>query len=370
MKASTLVLGLATLALLPSLGLAQAGTAATTEQLNAVRAELEALKDKVNEPEGSIQTTIMDVAKLKKISLSGYAQLRLQYDQAGTNSATAGDKRLNFSQRRVRLKVTGRPTDNTQVTYQFDMGDKGFTTKDAVIDYFLKGEPTVGPSIGIGQFAVPFGYQNTQSSSAVETGERAKIIRELFPDEYDRGIRFSTATDGLLVLDGAVLNGTGQNTDDTTENKDLVARLRWKVLPNLDAGLTGYWGGKQFVANSNPANPGTVYAEKERQGIDFQYYLQGMSLKAEAVTAKDRGVDKSGYYALLSTSLTARDMAAVRYAVYDQRGVATGKQKMYSLGFDHFLDASTKLRLAHEINSEHKNGVSNNVTRVEVLSTF
>jgi len=375
MKLFSRLLALGVLALVPLMTLAQATTDdATKAQIDKIQAELDTLKDQVTGPEGAIQTTVGDVGKLKKITFSGYAQLRLE-DNRGTavsnTTGGSGDPRLNFSQRRVRLKVVARPVDSTQVTFQWDMGDKGFVVKDALIEYFLKGDPTFGPALAMGQFAIPFGYQNTQSSSAMEGPERARVIKNLFPDEYDRGLRISSPTDGRIYGDIALLNGTGQNANDNTMSKDLVARLRTRITPQIEGGVSGYFGGRDFV----PAS-GLSYNSKNRFGADLQLYFTGLTIKAEAITAKDKGLDKSGYYLLAAKSLTKQDTLVGMFDVYDDpsaKNVAkqvVGKQMTYTLGINHYLDANTKLRLFYEVDDESNNKYSNNVARLELLSTF
>ena len=41
-------------------------------------------------------------------------------------------------------------------------------------------------------------------------------------------------------------NGTGQNTNDNNDNKDVVGRIRRSFGQKLDVGVSGYFG-EQFV---------------------------------------------------------------------------------------------------------------------------
>lgn len=390
MKSFLVLLGIAALAIAPLATRAQApapDAPATQAQVDKVQSDVDTLKSQVNEPESAIQTTIADVAKLKKITFSGYAQLRLEDNRGATvnNAATgSGDARFTFSQRRVRLKVVGRPTDSTQVTYSFDLGDKGFVTKDAFIDYFVKGDPAYGFTGTMGQFALPFGYQNTQSSSTMEAPERARVVKALFPDEYDRGIKVSTPTDRRVYGDLAIVNGTGQNATDTTQNKNLVGRVRMKVTPGLDAGLSAYLGGKDFIPATATLKPdGTisttaavVYPKKNRFGADFQCYLNGASIKGEYITAKDQNVTKTGFYLLASHNITAVDALVVMFDSFkdplakNPAKALVGTQTAWTVGINHYLDTATRLRLFYEINAEEHHAYSNNALRFEVLSVF
>ena len=50
----------------------------TGEDADGLGDDVQRLRDIVEEPEGSVQTTIADVAKLKKIKVSGYIQGRYE----------------------------------------------------------------------------------------------------------------------------------------------------------------------------------------------------------------------------------------------------------------------------------------------------
>lgn len=348
-----------------------------------VQSDLDTLKSQINEPEGAIQTTIADVKKLKKITLSGYVQVRWQYDQGAKVATDSGDTRNTFDIRRARLKGVGRPNDNSQVTLQFDMGGTGVITKDANVAYFLKGDPGYGATITAGQFVLPFGYQNVQSSSTMETPERAQVISRLFPGEYGRGVKYSTPTDNRLYGEVGLFNSTPQNTIDTGQAKPVVGRIRYRMTPNLETGISGYFGGKEFVPATAVLNAdGTIkttaaatYPEKDRIGADFQYHMDNMSLKGEYVHAKDRSVTKSGYYLLLSRNLTKKDRGVVMYDVFTDptaklNNKLVSRQHSWNLGYVRWLDDATRVRVFYQLNGEQTNPVKNDNVRVEVISLF
>ncbi len=364
-------LGVLLLTLTPMAVFCQTADADTKAAIDKLQAEVDTLKSQISDPEGGIQTNVADVAKLKKITVSGYAQLRLAWDQAATNTAAAGDQRFVLSQRRVRLKVAGRPTDSTNVVFQFDMGDKGFTTKDAYIEYYPTGDNTTGITAAIGQFAVPFGYQNAASSSSMDTPERAQIVRDLFPDEYDRGIKVSSKATGMVRWDVAVMTGAGQNNTDSTQNKDLVARLKLKPTQSLDVAVSGYKGGKQFVGS------GTYTGSRENYGFDFQYYTENMSLKGEMISgdkftvgAPGKSQRDTGYYLTTTYNVTPKNTAVCMYEFQRINGDAAGSKKAVTLGVNHYLDSNSKLRFFYIWKAEQKINTKNNTAFVEMLSTF
>lgn len=363
--------------------------ATMTERLEQLERDLAVLKDAVTEPEGSIQTTVNDVKKLKKIKVSGYVQARYEQDESA-NEGTTGTDKQGFDVRRARLKVAGQLGDKSMVTLQLDAGGTSVSTKDAYLEYFFKDDPAFGSTVTAGQFKWPFGYQVVQSSSVRETPERARVIRELFPGERDRGVKFSTKTDGRFFGEVGIFNGTGTNAKDINKDKDIVGRVRMQVTPNLDAGVSGYVGNNfnpQTMKGTDVLFP-TSETNKTRFGADAQFFFGSTSLKAEYVTGKDvlsivddkatgvghyQPVTKSGYYAQLAHSFTSTDMGVVMYDVYDNgddRASAKGTLTSWNIGWVHWLDGATRLRGFYEINDEERNATDNNVVRIELITLF
>ncbi len=364
-------LGVVLLTLTPMAVFCQTADADTKAAIDKLQAQIDTLKTQVSDPEGGIQVNITDVSKLKKVTISGYAQLRFAWDQSATNTAAAGDQRMNFSQRRIRLKIAGKPTDSTNIVFQSDMGDKGFVMKDAYIDYIPTGNTVTGITATIGQFAIPFGYQNAASSSSMDTPERAQIVRDLFPDEYDRGIKVSSKAAGMVRWDLAVLSGAGMNNADSSQNKDFVGRIRVKPTQSLDVAVSGYKGGKQFLGS------GAYTGKRENYGFDFQYYSENMSIKGEmisgdkiTVAAPGKKQRDTGYYLTSTYNLTPKNVAVCMYDFQRVDGDTAGNRKTVTLGINHFLDTNSKLRFFYIWKAEQKVKTNNNAAYIEMLSTF
>lgn len=337
------------------------------DRLVKVEGALDTLNATVNSPDGKVQATISDVKKLKQVKVSGFVQARYEYDQSTREDATGANVKNGFQVRRARVKVAGSPTANTNVVIQVDAGGnddaKSVVTKDAYLGYYLKGSPALGGTLTMGQFNWPFGYQLVQSEASRETPERARVIRALFPGERDRGIKFSAATDKKWLLEAGLFNGTGANTVDNNNDKDVVGRFRYTLSHRLDMGLSLYSG----KAGATEAGRTT----KSRYGADFQYSMAKTSLKAEYITAKDLGFTKMGYWAQIVQNLTNKDAFVAMYDFFKDAGnVKNGNLTTWDLGLIHSLDSATKVKLFYEINKEEKDEFRNDITRFEIISLF
>lgn len=311
-------------------------------RLDAVEEKVDLVKEAIDEPEGAIQTTISDVKKLKQIKLSGYFQGRYTYDYNPANINTNG-----FNTRRARLKVEAKPSEKSSATVQVDFGGTAVTTKDAYMQYFLKGDPTIGATVTAGQFQTPFGYQLTRSSSVRETPEFADVVTALLgPIEYNRGVKYSSATDSSLTYEAGLFNSAGANLNETSNSKIAAGRIRYALTPNLDAGISGLFG-KESV--------GGVDNDKTRYGADAELYLTGMNLKAEYISGRDKGIQKWGYWAQVVRNVTKSDAGVVMYDVFnDGSGTSTAQTANWNVGWIHYLDSATKVKFFYKMPDNNK----------------
>jgi hypothetical protein len=343
-------------------------------RLDKVEKGLDSLQKDVNAPKGPVQNAITDVKKLSKLTISGYAQIRYTQDQSSTLSKNSN----TFDVKRARLKVVARPTANTAVTYEVDFGGVlgtagggNVSTKNAFIDYYFKGDPATGWTATAGQMLWPFGYQNVQSSSVRETPEYAIPISTLLPGQYDRGVKFATATGNRFFLESGVYNGiqTGDssaaNKTDDNYFKDIVGRARYKVASNLDAGVSWYDG------ESEKSTGSPIRLARDLYGMDIEYYLKSCTLKAEYIGGRADGYDKSGYWAQLTHNFTAKDEGVVMYDLYaDPSNTTNGILTDWNVGYIRTLDKATKFKLFYDFRDEEKHSFNNNQFITEVVTIF
>lgn len=398
---------------------AQAQKQTTTEDTETLKSDIQQIKDSVEEPEGAIQTTIADVAKLKKIRVSGYIQARYESYQTPAGVVDKGDNKApdnRFYVRRGRFKVTGQPSNNSVGVVQLDLAGYDRTkveTKDVYLEFHPWGVGVPAPFfVRMGQQSWPFGYAVERSDSVAEVPERPKVFggttvglagtpsfSGLFPGERDRGIcLFSTA---MSKIDWALglFNGTGTKAgdpgtsylenggkfEDNNCEKTIVGRVRYPFTENLNMGCSFYTG-PQAVRPFSTA-PQAADVDQTRYGADVQYYLQNASIKAEYVTGEEpyysntsatpngtSGTNRkvSGWYVLGVKNLGPKYQAVAQYDVLNDKAMANtfGTLSTWNLGLIRFLDDATRLKLFYEINNEEKHSVSNNGVRVEMITVF
>jgi hypothetical protein len=371
------------------------------EKIDELQNNVDVIKSGIEDPEGSIQTTISDVKKLNKVKVSGYLQARYTYDfnpanitgnttTVLNNAATASAKaQQGFGVRRGRLKVDARPTDNTGISYQIDFGGGQTSiatgtpaniyqvvTKDANIQYYLKGDPGIGGTFVLGQFLTPFGYQLVRSSSVRETPEFSEVITRLFNDsstldiEYDRGLKYSSPTEQALTYELGVMNGAGPNQYDNNQARNTVGKIRLAVADNIDLGVSGYWGQEPDGAK--------VLQSINRYGADLEIYFGNWNLKGEYVTAQD--VDyraaggtatKWGMWGQVTRNFGAMDQFVAMYDSYNNGYNYSGSDAgpgtdTWNVGWIHYMDSATKLKFFYKMPDNNRF----NTAIFEVVSIF
>ncbi|MEW5807423.1 MAG: porin [Acidobacteriota bacterium] len=372
---------------------------------NTTQEEIAEVKDEIKGLSETLSEIKTDVEKMKKIKISGYIQAQYENHQESEEGLDSKGKPANYDNfliRRGRVKVEFDATKKSKYVLQIDAAKDKVTLKDAYVelkaaDYF---------KLTFGQFKWPFGYEILQSSSQREMPERAKVIRELFPGERDRGIKFSGEIKKFDYQIG-LFNGTGVEDktftwQDPDNNKDVVARLG-ADFGKIRFGLSGYSGeelvvgraatpgsttwydadhdgsideGEYKTIDPKPATPDIEY-DKERYGTDIQWYFEipragGGTFKAEYIQGKNRGKDVEGWYALFVQNLGKRNAFAFRVDNWDPDTNLDDDELMtYIPAWLFYWDANLKLTFAYEMPRE-KEGfkVDNNVFTFRIQYKF
>ncbi len=154
-----------------------------------------------------------------KLKINGYVQPQFQ--------GLIDTKDLNYDSfvvRRARVKFTVDIYKNFEFVLQPEFEAKDYILRDAYIDLLHFREA----GLRMGQFKIPFSLESLRSSSTIETVEKSMAVSNLRGMGKDRDI--GVALHGKLFRDTieyslGIFNGTGLNTSDNNDNKDVVGRI-------------------------------------------------------------------------------------------------------------------------------------------------
>lgn len=219
----------------------------------------------------------------KKILIYGYVQGQVEVDQSSEDVVGQDGRSLNqnrFLVPRARL-VAEREWKFASVLLELDANNvngpaAGLQRAEATILYRGQNNPPMPPllSVTLGQFRVPFGEENLQSSAIRYFLERSLPSRAMFPSEIDVGLRVAGGIGWfryqLAATNGQPL-GTGNfSLQDPDSAKDVGGRLGLATKPtkwlDIDGGVSSLVG-KGFHQESGAAKPQLQWADRNGDGI-------------------------------------------------------------------------------------------------------
>lgn len=350
------------------------------------------------------------------IKITGYLQTQFQKAQSeGISSFSGGDFAENsnnrFIIRRGRLKID-RVDKYSSIVFQVDATQNGVQLMDAFIQ--LQHPDYKQFRLTAGLFNRPFGYSIVYSSGYRDFPERARVFQTLMPRERDIGAMLSYHPLNalkFLILDVAVVNGSGLFARDYDSKKDIIGNVSFKFdsLANkkLHIGFGGsfYKGTVRnatesyyscntngFTKNTSPSYKGFNFKRNYFGGnIQLQYdnIFGTTNLKMEYIAGTQPGIASSstiagplasqsfstqpatdlylrsftGYYIWFSQQLMRTKFSAlVAYDVYDpnskisesqiglENNTTAGDIKFSTLGYgiSYLVNSRVKLTVYNE----------------------
>ena len=202
-------------------------------------------------------------------------------------------------------------------------------------------------SLDIGQQIIPLSLEGTIPTAQVETIERTMFIIERsravgLGDIRDIGVSANGRALGALEYHIGVFNETGEGagTIDVNHQKAVIGRvvIHPAVVPGVQVGGSGGFQG------------GTLRQRRERAGGEIQYRDTRLTLRAEAMSARDGALRRFGWYGLSAVRPTSKLQFVARYDNWDRdRGsegsFADAVERQAVIGGSYLLDGSAKLAL-------------------------
>lgn len=316
-----------------------------------------------------------------QLKVSGYLQAQFVEDERSRNElAGAGTRNFDqFSVRRARVKFTYQATKTSRFVVQPDIASSGVSLKEGYVELT---EPWTSwkHTLTAGQFSWPFGFEVLYSSAQREVPEHSRMVRALFPGEYDRGVMLS----GRGLRDRfryrvALVNGNGTTQPfDANKRKDFVGRVGYS-FGKVDVGASVYRG-SDLVTTSTSATG--VEFDKERTGVDVQWAtpLPGLTLRGEymkgrqapaAGTTRTTSHDVRGWYVYAIQNAGSRHQFVVRVDAYDgDTAVGGDAVRTINPAYIFHWDAHSKVMASYERIETQQNDPDDDVFTLRYQFSF
>ena len=277
---------------------------------------------------------VLPVLSERLLKISGYSQVQYTYWEGESE---------DFRIRRARLGLKGSLLKNIDYSLQVDAVSSPVLL-DARLDITLFPQA----KLSLGQFKVPFSLENLIPSFALDNVDRTQTVKRICPAQ-DIG---STGRDIGMTLSGkfswieyalGVFNGSGINTRDTNERKDVVGRLVVRPFDFLSLGVSHYEGVQSLFGGGPLLN-------RDRTGVDVSIAAGRFFLKGEYILAKDEGLDRAGWYVRGGYSfIRDRLQAVVNFDSYDMDlDLDENRSDVLTLGLNWYFSGKTKLQVNYE----------------------
>ncbi len=316
----------------------------------------------------------------------GYIQPQFNAYMFGAKDNGDAIKPSTFLFKRARIGVVGSiPYD---VSYyfmaEFSPAAGGPQLLDAFVSYAPFGKYL---KFSVGQFKSPFSLELNTPCYALNTINRSTVVNNLASPFRELGLMFLGSSDSLFGIHDlisykiAILNGTGINTLDDNNNKDIAGRLVIAPFEWLKFGgsyRTGFYG-----IQTQDSNGDWVQKRRTRSAFDLTFEKFNFMLQGEYIMGKDVGdissgggcggksndgalpvYDKDGFWVAAMYTTPWSLQAIVKYETYNPDGTAytyqgvaqTYDQSTFTFGLNYFINDWTRVQVNYLYSSEGKTG--------------
>ena len=241
-----------------------------------------------------------------RLELGGFVQFDYDGVESNARQLTGGGLNDTFLIRRARVSMAGQMFKWVGFKIEGDWSSQqsnNFELTDGYID--LNFMPQVG--LRGGQFKEPFSPEEITSDLFIDTIERS-MVNELAPSRDVGAMLQGQLFDRIFGYAIGVFNGSGQNTQDNDDEKDLAMRLTLSPFRNTDLfffkglniGVDGTLGDEDQRTSARgrttarTTNRFTFFAQQPtngnryRWGVDVAWLIGPGSLKFEYDQQRDQ----------------------------------------------------------------------------------
>ena len=279
----------------------------------------------------------------ERMSLSGYLQGGYQVAESSST----------FYLKRARVSLTGNAKEE-KIDYRLQVDMAGETPK--ICDLYFRYKPSTMFGLQLGQFKMPFAIENDiYGPTTVELIDYSYITTLLArnAEDYD-GIAATGRDIGFQIYGGfgdekeyktlsynlGVFNGTGINTKDNNEAKDVVARLIYK--PTKELSLSGSMmttrttittselklsGGESLEDIKLDTVTTTTNTNSNRWSAGVIYDAKSFIVRSEYAAATFNKSNVQMYYILGGLKLNKDLMVIARYEGLNQEDIKDSRNR-------------------------------------------
>lgn len=254
-------------------------------------------KDKISQT----ATKVREAFNTPYMKFSGYGMLMYKYNDLSS-------VKHSVEPRLVILSMDGELTKNLKY---YIMGD---FVKPTIYEYYLDWSPIEQLHIRLGQQKSPLSIENLMSLTVIESTLNTRSVSALIGggDDVQKlqngksntgrdigllmyGNLFKTDSHNLLEYNVGIYQGSGINTAETNNTKDLAINLMFRPIKSFRVGGGMYLG--EAVYNKENESIASNHV-RNRWIVSSDYNSDRFCARAEWMKANDGGIQKEGLYGM------------------------------------------------------------------------
>lgn len=308
------------------LGFASVGaTAATTDdrladlekRLSALEQENASLRQQLALPAKG--ANVVPQGKEAKLAIGGFMQLQGEFGDAPDSRFPTADR---FLVRRARLGARGSFSEGFDFVLQADLGSNSLSSTSGfraqLTDAYVLWNKYSAANVTVGQFKVPYGYEQLLSDTKLLMIERSLPNDALTLPRQVGAMVAGAFFDKKLTYAVALGNGNGNNNSfNDNDQFDTIGRIAGTVFNSrqlkVTAGVNGF----------TSYDTGAFTGHRDGRGADLQFFAGPAELDAEILRThynRDVGTDydAQGWSVTAGYTLVPNQwQASFRYERYD-----------------------------------------------------
>jgi phosphate-selective porin len=311
-----------------------------------------------------------------KIKIFGFLQPEYNYTLSDPAEST-------FAFRRARIGVRGRLFED--FTYYFMLETSPFiggVGSAYLMDAFVSWDKYNWTRIAVGSFKQPFGLEVATACNALLTIDRAIVSDQLVVPQRDYG---------LMLLGGnkytkfgyavALMNGSGLNTKDENNKKDIIGRATYKLFDFMTIGASFRYG--YPVPNDNDDSRttygGEILLEFNNLHIQGEYiYDEGAYNRAADAGCGAEPLElaekRDGAYGMIWYDTKWNLQPVFKYEFFDQdldrKDIPNAYSERMTLGVNYFFNDSIRLQVNYQANIETVLNIDNDKFLAQIQVVF
>lgn len=223
--------------------------------------------------------------------------------------------------------------------------------------------------VRFGQFLLPFGLEGRQPITVNPAIERTTAIKKLNPFSMFRDIGLQISGNHKLIDYAiAVINGTGANSSDDNNFKDVLGRIALVPWDNLEIGISSHFG--KYTSGAKKK------LNRKRYALDIEFIQGKLRLRSEIQNRHDEQLDSTkvitaGGYFLSTYNLTPQLEPIVKYELYyPNADKLDNKTDIVTLGFNYYIQKNNKISINYEFKNDIENPNTGNLFTTQFQIVF